>query len=110
MVSEMRRINNNKCLSELKCLQNIFHTNMMNDVSTIYSDGGRGYVLHMQKIGGVCPGGVVRGGFVLLNYRRQNNGGVLRNLTENTMCWVYYYYYHYYYYYYFYFYFYFYVK
>ena len=40
MVSEMRLINNNKCLSKLKCLQNIFHTNVMNDVSTFYLDEG----------------------------------------------------------------------
>ena len=40
MVSEMRLIDNNKCLSKLKCLQNIFHTNVTNDVSTFYLDGG----------------------------------------------------------------------
>ena len=44
MFSEMRLINNNKCLSKLKCLQNTFHTNVMNDVSNFYLDGG-----------GLCP-------------------------------------------------------
>ena len=58
MVSEMRIINNNKCLSKLKCLQNIFHTNVMNDVSTFYLDGC-GVVLPMQKSEGVLPGGFV---------------------------------------------------
>ena len=62
MVSEMRLINNNKCLSKLICLQNIFHTNVMNDVSTFYLDGG-GFVPPMQKSEGVLSGGgFVRGG------------------------------------------------
>ena len=59
MVSEMRLINNNKCLSKLKCLQNIFHTNMMNDVSTFHSDGGGGLCPTHAKNWGVCPGGGV---------------------------------------------------
>ena len=61
MVSEMRLINNNKCLSELISLQNIFHTCVMNDVSTFYLDGG-GVVLPMHKSeGGVFQGGCPRG-------------------------------------------------
>ena len=56
MVSEMRLINNNKCLSKLKCLQNIFHTYVMNDFSTFYLDGG--VVLTMQKSEGVLSRGV----------------------------------------------------
>ena len=65
MVSEMRLINNNKCLSKLICLQNIFHTSVMNDVSTFYLDGG---VLSYpcQKVRGFVRGGrgFVLGGFV----------------------------------------------
>ena len=64
MVSEMRLINNNKCLSNyLKCLQNIFHTNVLNNVSTFYLDGG--FVRPLQKSDRVLSGeGVVRVGFV----------------------------------------------
>ena len=61
MVSEMRLINNNKCLSKLICLQNIFHTNVMNDVSTFYLDGG--VLSHpCKKVRGFCPEGVLSEG------------------------------------------------
>ena len=63
MVSEMRLINNNKCLSKLICLQNMFHTNVMNDVSTFYLDGGLSFPC--KKVRGVLSGGFVRGGFCL---------------------------------------------
>ena len=56
MVSEMRLVITTKCLSKLICLQNIFHTNLMNDVSTFYLDGG-GVVLTMQKSEGVLSRG-----------------------------------------------------
>ena len=49
MVSEMRLINNNKCFSKLICLQNIFHTIVMNDVSTVPFIWMGGIVLPMQK-------------------------------------------------------------
>ena len=62
MVSEMRLIkNNNKFLSKLIiCLQNIFHTNVLNDVSTFYLIGG--FVLPMQKSEGVLSRGVLSEG------------------------------------------------
>ena len=62
MVSEMRLIN------KLICLQHIFDTNVRNDISTFYFDGGGGVVIPMQKRRGFCPGGVVRGGFVLRGF------------------------------------------
>ena len=58
IVSEMRLINSNKCMSKLICLQNIFHTSVMNDVSIFYLDGG-GYVLPMQKSDGGLSEGVL---------------------------------------------------
>ena len=59
----MRLINNNKCLSKHICLQNIFLTSVINDVSTFYLDWV--FFLPMQKMRGFCPGGgwLVRGGF-----------------------------------------------
>ena len=79
MVSEMRLINNNKCLSKLICLQNIVHTSVMNDVSTFYLDKG---VLSYpcKKVREFCPGGggVVRGGFV--------RGFLLRGFCPTFLC------------------------
>ena len=64
MVSEMRLINNNKCLSKLihVCLQNFVHTSIMNDISTFYLDGG--VLSHpCEKVRGFCPGGFCPRGF-----------------------------------------------
>ena len=63
MVSEIRLINNNKCLSKLICLQNIFHTGVMNDVSTFYLDGGGGVSYPCKNVRGFCLGGVCPRGF-----------------------------------------------
>ena len=52
----MRLINSNKCMSKLICLQNIFHTSVMNDVSIFYLDGG-GMSYPCKKVMGVCPRG-----------------------------------------------------
>ena len=69
----MRLINNNNCLSKLKYSQNIFHSNVVNDLNTFYLDGGGGFVLPMQKVrvfcpGGFCPEGVLSKG--VLSYIR----------------------------------------
>ena len=57
MVSGTRLINNNKCLPKLICLQNIFHTNVMNDVtcSTFYLDRG-GLSYPCKKVRGLVQG------------------------------------------------------
>ena len=64
MGSEMRLINNNKCLSKFICLQNIFHTNVMNDVtgSTFFLFGWEGVLSYpCKKVRGFCLGGLSEG-------------------------------------------------